>query len=93
MEISKRKTKLEINVPLTQDAIDKLKALIEEFAEEFGIDEIKIKDSKYLKKQKHIKKEEPIKKEKEEAVDIDYEEAEKHFKEMDELFNSFKKEK
>ena len=93
MEISKRKTKLEINVPLTQDAIDKLKALIEEFAEEFGIDEVKIKDSKYLKKQKHIKKEESIEEEKEEVVEIDYEAAERDFEEMDELFNSFKKEK
>jgi len=56
MEVGKRKTKIEINIPLTQEAINKLKMLIEEFAEEFKVDNVKIKDNKYLKKQKHIKK-------------------------------------
>ena len=84
MEIGKRKTKIDINVPLTQEAIEKLKKLIEEFAEEFSVDDVKIKDSKYTKKQKHTKKEELANKE-EEKVEIDYEAAEKDFKEIEEL--------
>jgi len=91
MEISKRKTKLEINVPLTQEAINKLKALIEEFTEEFGIDEVKIKDSKYLKKQRHIKKEEPIEEKK--PKEIDYEAAERDFAELEKLVESFEENK
>jgi ParB family chromosome partitioning protein len=51
MEVGKRKTKIEINIPLTQEAVEKLKALIEELAEEFKVDEVAIKN-KYLKKQK-----------------------------------------
>jgi ParB family chromosome partitioning protein len=85
MEVGKRKTKIEINIPLTQEAIDKLKALIEEFAEEFKVDNVKIKDSKYLKKQKHIKKEKPAKEEKENEVKIDYEAADKAFKEIEDI--------
>jgi ParB family chromosome partitioning protein len=90
MEVGKRKTKIEINIPLTQEAIDKLKALIEEFAEEFKVDNIKIKDSKYLKKQKHIKKEEPAKEEKEDEVKIDYEAADKAFKEIEDVLKKGK---
>ncbi|WP_456470022.1 ParB/RepB/Spo0J family partition protein [Caminibacter sp.] len=84
MEIGKRKTKIEINIPLTQEAIEKLKMLIKEFAEEFKVDEIKVKDNKYLKKQKHVKKEEPVREDKKE-VGINYETADKAFKEIEDL--------
>jgi len=52
MEVGKRKTKIEINIPLTQEAIDELKAFIEKFAKEFKVNDLKVKESKYLKKQK-----------------------------------------
>ena len=52
MEVGKRKTKIEINIPLTQEAINELKAFIEKFAKEFKINDLKLKESKYLKKQK-----------------------------------------
>ena len=68
MEVGKRKTKIEINVPLTKDALNKLKSLIKELAQELGIDEIKIKDHKKLKHTKTKKSE----KEKEEVEKKEY---------------------
>ncbi len=41
LEFSKRKTKLEINIPLTEEAKEKLKKLIEEFAKEFNVNDVK----------------------------------------------------
>jgi len=52
-EFGKRKTKLEINVPLTPKIEEKIKKMIEELK----IDDVKIKDNKYLKKEKKEKKE------------------------------------
>ena len=56
-EFGKRKTKLEINVPLTPKIEEKIKKMIEELTEELKIDDVKIKDNKYLKKEKKEKKE------------------------------------
>jgi len=52
MEVGKRKTKIEINIPLTQEAIDELKTLVEKFAKQFKINDLNVKENKYLKKQK-----------------------------------------
>ena len=49
LEFSKRKTKLEINIPLTEEAKEKLKKLIEEFAKEFNVNDVKVNIGKYFK--------------------------------------------
>ncbi len=82
LAIGKRKTKIEINMPLTKEAEEKLKNILLEIALELKADNVEVKDFKKRKK-KPESKPEPIEETKKTEPEIDYDEANKILDEMD----------
>lgn len=88
VEFGKRKTKIELNIPLTKEEAKKIKEFIQNLAETLKADKIDIKENKYLKKQKKKTEKKEIDKN-DEKIKIPDEEADKKFKELDDIFKSF----